>query len=116
MVEGQKIDQIDRADDAIWLGKRRDTEVAKQMDVPVYGLTDGIPLQLDTRIILRITGDPREEVLPTVLPKSFEATALRRPLPARLAPDGSLRLQVHAGNWTMEIAARAPENLAEISL
>jgi hypothetical protein len=116
-VDGQKIDQLDRADDAIWLGKHRDTEVAKQMDVQVYRLlTDGIPLRLDTRIVLRITGDPREEVLPAVLPSSFEATALRSPLPSRLGPDGSLRLQVRAGNWTVEMAARAPENLAKIPL
>jgi hypothetical protein len=116
-VDGQKIDQVDRADDAIWLGKHRDSEVAKQMDVQVYRLlTDGIPLRLDTRIVLRITGDPREEVLPAVLPGSFEATALRSPLPARLGPDGSLRLQVRAGNWTVEMAARAPENVATISL
>jgi hypothetical protein len=116
-VDGQKIDQVDRADDSIWLGKHRETEVAKQMDVQVYRLlTDGIPLRLDTRIVLRITGDPREEVLPVVLPGSFEATALRSPLPARLGPDGSLRLQVRAGNWTVEMAARAPENVAKISL
>ena len=116
-VDGQKIDQLDRADGAIWLGKHRDTEVAKQMDVQVYRLlTDGIPLRLDTRIVLRITGDPREERLPTVLPGSFEATALRSPLPARLGPDGSLSLQVRAGNWTVEMAARAPESVAKISL
>jgi hypothetical protein len=30
-------------------------------------LSDGIPLRLDTRIVLRITGDPREEVLPARL-------------------------------------------------
>jgi hypothetical protein len=50
-----------------------------------------------------------------VLPGGFEATALRSPLPARLGPDGSLRLQVRAGNWTVETAARAAENLAKIS-
>ncbi|HWX33693.1 MAG TPA: hypothetical protein VNZ53_40480 [Steroidobacteraceae bacterium] len=116
-VDGQKIDQLDRADDAIWLGKHRDTEVAKQMDVQVYRLlTDGIPLRLDTRIVLRITGDPREEGLPAVLPGSFEATALRSPLPAHLGPDGGLRLQVRAGNWTVEMAARAPETITKISL
>jgi len=116
-VDAQKIEQLDRADDAIWLGKHRDTEVAKQMDVQVYRLlTDGIPLRLDTRIVLRVTGDAREEVLPAVLPNGFEAMALRSPLPARLDPDGSVRLQVRAGNWTVEIAARAPENLAAISL
>lgn len=116
-VDGRKIDQLDRADGAVWLGKHRDAEVAKQMDVQVYRLlTDGIPLKLDTRIMLRITGDPREEVLPGVLPGGFEATALRSPLPARLGPDGSLRLQARAGNWTVEIGARAAENLAKISL
>ena len=116
-VDGQEIEQPDRADSALWLGKRRDTEVAKQMDVQVYRLlTDGIPLKLDTRMVLRVTGDPREEVLPGVLPGGFEAAALRSPLPARLGPDGSLRLQVRAGNWTVEMTARAAENLAKFTL
>jgi hypothetical protein len=116
-VDGQKVEQLERADGAVWLGKHRDVEVAKQMDVQVYRLlTDGIPLRLDTRIMLRVTGDPREEVLPGVLPGGFEAAALRSPLPARLVPDGSLRLQVRAGNWTVELAGRAAENLAKISL
>ena len=116
-VDGQKIEQLDRADDAVWLGKHRDAEVAKEMDVQVYRLlTDGIPLKLDTRIVLRVTGDPREEVLPGVLPGGFEAAALRSPLPARLGPDGSLRLQVRAGNWTVEMSARAAESLAKFSL
>jgi hypothetical protein len=116
-VDGQKIEQLDRTDDSIWLGKHRDVEVAKQMDVQVYRLlTDGIPLQLDTRIVLRITGDPREELLLGVLPGGFEAAALRSPLPARLGPDGSLRLQVRAGNWTVEMSARAAETLAKFSL
>jgi hypothetical protein len=116
-LDSQRIEQLDRTDDAIWLGKRRDAEAAKQMDVQVYRLlTDGIPLRLDTRIVLRITGDPREEVLPAVLPSGFESMALRSPLPAHLGPDGSLRLQVRAGNWTVEIAARAPENVVKITL
>jgi hypothetical protein len=116
-VDGQKIEQLDRADNAVWLGKHRDAEVAKQIDVQIYRLlTDGIPLKLDTRMVLRVTGDPREEVLMGVLPGGFEAAALRSPLPARLGPDGSLRLQVRAGNWTVEMAARAAESLAKFSL
>jgi hypothetical protein len=116
-LDGQRIEQLDRADHALWLGKHRDAEVAKQMDVQVYRLlTDGIPLKLDTRIVLRVTGDPREEVLQGVLPGGFEAAALRSPLPARLGPDGSLQLQVRAGNWTVEMAARAPENLGKFTL
>jgi len=116
-VDGQRVEQLELADDAVWLGKHRDAEVAKEMDVQVYRLlTDGIPLSLDTRIVLRVTGDPREEVLLGVLPGGFDAAALRSPLPARLGPDGSLRLQVRAGNWTVEMAARAPENLVKLSL
>ncbi len=116
-VDGQKMDQVDRADSAIWLGRHRDTEVAKEMDVQVYRLlSDDIPLQLDTRIVLRVTGDPREETLSPVLPKGFEPMSLHSPLPARLGTDGTLRLQVRAGNWTLEMGARAPEKLADISV
>jgi hypothetical protein len=116
-LDGRKVEQVDRADSAIWLGKHRDAEVAKQMDVQVYRLlSDGIPLNIETRIVLRVTGDAREEVLSGALPTGTEAIALRSPLPARLEADGKLKLQVRAGNWTLELVARAPESLDNISL
>jgi len=116
-LDGQKIEQPDRADDAVWLGKRRDAEIGKQMDVQVFRLlSDGIPLMLETRIVLRVTGDPREEVLQGAMPAGFEAVALHSPLPARLGADGNLKIQARAGNWTLQLDARAPENLATIRL
>ena len=116
-VDGQLIEPLDRADDALWLGKRRDTAVAKQMDVQVYRLlTDGIPLMLETRVELRITGDPREENLIGVIPPGFAAVALNSPLPARLSADGSLKIQARAGSWTVEVTLRATDNPSQVSL
>ena len=116
-VDGQPIEPLDRADDALWLGKRRDTAAAKQMDVQVYRLlTDGIPLMLETRVELRVTGDPREEILNGVIPSGFAAVALNSPLPARLAPDGSLKIQARAGSWTVQVNLRATDNPGKVSL
>ncbi|HEY2683412.1 MAG TPA: hypothetical protein VGI93_07890 [Steroidobacteraceae bacterium] len=116
-LDGRKLEQVGRADSAIWLGKHRDVEVAKQMDLQVYRLlADGIPLMIETRLVLRVTGDAREEILAGALPPGIVGTALRSPLPARLEADGKLKLQVRAGTWTIQLMGRAPESLTVISL
>ena len=62
-------------------------------------VVDEIPLVLETRITLRVSGAARDEQLGRVLPDGFVPTALLGPLPARLEPDGRLRVQVRPGHW-----------------
>lgn len=71
-------------------------------------LADGVPVTLTTRLRLQVSGRPREELLGPVLPAGLVPLALDSPLPARLEPDGRLRVQLRTGDWTLEIAARAP--------
>ena len=69
-------------------------------------LLDEVPLILTTRIDLAIAGESREELLGRVLPDGFVPLLMSGPLPARLEPDGRLRLQVRPGRFTVEIVAR----------
>jgi hypothetical protein len=116
-LDGQKIEQADRPDNAVWLGKRRDAEVPQQLDIQVYRLlTDGIPEILNTRLSLQVAGDAREETLPAILPRGFEPISLDSELPAHLDADGRLHVQLRAGSWTISVVARAAADLGKITI
>src|SRR5262249_46949387 len=46
----------------------------------------------------------------------FLPMALASQLPARLEPDGKLRVQVRPGSWTLDVTARHPRALTELKL
>ncbi|HEV3457492.1 MAG TPA: hypothetical protein VHG32_13095 [Thermoanaerobaculia bacterium] len=69
-------------------------------------LVDEVPFEAVTRIELSVSGREREVVLAPPLLTGFLPLSLTSPLPARLEPDGRLRVQVRPGAWTIELAAR----------
>jgi hypothetical protein len=69
-------------------------------------LVDDVPFEVVTRIELSVSGREREVVLGSPLLPGFLPLSLGSPLPARLEPDGRLRIQVRPGAWTVEVAAR----------
>jgi hypothetical protein len=106
-LDGRRIAQPERPDGAVWLGKRREAEQPERMEVQVYRLLrDEVPARLTTLIRLQVSGDGREEVLARVLPEGFTPLSLESLLPARLEPDGRLRVQVRAGSWDVTLVAR----------
>ncbi|HEV7715356.1 MAG TPA: hypothetical protein VGO53_07160, partial [Steroidobacteraceae bacterium] len=106
-LDGRRVTQPERPDGAVWLGKRRTAEQPARMEVQVYRLLqDSVPTLLVTRVRLQVSGDGREEILARVLPEGFTALRLQSPLPARLEPDGRLRVQVRAGSWDVDVSAR----------
>jgi hypothetical protein len=103
----------------LWL---RDAEAQPEareddrIDVQVHRLAvDEIPFALETRISLRVSGAAREERLGRALPEGFVPTALDGPLPARLDPDGRLRVQVRPGEWVLTLRARASAPVSAVS-
>ncbi len=91
----------------LWLQKRREEAEESRIDLSVHRLvTDEVPLLLRTRIELRVSGKSREEVLGKSLPAGFVPMSLESPLPARVEPDGRLRVQVRPGRWTIDLLAR----------
>lgn len=102
----------------LWL-KSRPSTVAEEarLDIRVYRrVTDDIPLELTTRVELRVSGNNREVVLGRALADEFVAMTLDSPLPARLESDGHLRVQVRPGTWTIEIRARHLGPVATLAL
>ncbi|HEX4963397.1 MAG TPA: hypothetical protein VF173_21385 [Thermoanaerobaculia bacterium] len=80
---------------------------AESLEVIVHRLvTDSVPLVLETRLQLAVSGKAREVLLGRALPDGFIPLELSSPLPARIEPDGRLRVQVRPGSWTLELKAR----------
>jgi hypothetical protein len=100
----------------LWL-QRRETadEDSERIDVIVHRLIDDdIPLLLETQVQLEVSGKGREVLLGPALPAGFVPLSLSSPLPARLEPDGRLRMQVRAGRWTVALTARHDGPLASL--
>jgi hypothetical protein len=89
----------------------------RRVEVEVHRLVrDGVPLALETRIRLRVSGDAREELLGKALPPGFAPLSVEGELPARLEPDGRLRVQLRAGVFDLTLGARGEADLRELSL
>lgn len=112
VVDGQPIARPRRdASGTLWLREARADAAAapaeNRVDLEVARrFQDAVPPRLLSRITLRVSGETREELLGVVLPEGWLATAIDASLPARLDPDGRLRVQLRPGDWTIEVDAR----------
>ncbi|MBS0433080.1 MAG: hypothetical protein JSS21_11855, partial [Proteobacteria bacterium] len=115
-VDGAAIAQPERDGDSLTLGEAaaRKRE-ADSLNLRVFRrLSDGAPPMLATQVRLHVAGSAREQIFGPALPRGFVATALGGDLPARLDPDGRLRVQLRPGNWTLNLDARGLAPLAKI--
>lgn len=105
-------------DGTLWLQKRIEAASEQNLlDVVVHRkLTDAIPLQATTEISLHVAGKNREELLGRALLPDFVPMQVTSELPARLEPDGRLRVQVRPGAWTIRVEGRHPGDLQQIVL
>ncbi|OQW91926.1 MAG: hypothetical protein BWK79_15780, partial [Beggiatoa sp. IS2] len=98
----------------LWLrqrGGQNEGEAAEEnrLELRVYRqIDDDIPLQIVTQIELDVAGRHREAILGPVLTDKQIPMSLDSPLPARLEPDGRLRVQVRPGSWKLTLRARQP--------
>lgn len=81
------------------LGERLELDVFRRV-------IDEIPLQMVTRLDLRVAGPQREVLLPPMVPAGAVPLTLESALPVRLEADGSLRLQVRPGRWFVDLTLR----------
>jgi len=114
-VNGARVALPERAGDSLRLGAAREQTLVDQLDIQIYRkLTDRIPGLLHSRLTFNVAGRPREEVVGPLLPAGFVPMQLAGPLPARLQPDGRLRVQVRPGTWTLELTARSVSALETV--
>ncbi|MFZ2724663.1 MAG: hypothetical protein WAX77_00240 [Methylococcaceae bacterium] len=79
-------------------------------------ITDEVPLQVTTRLVLEVSGQARELKIDALLLPDLIPLALESPLPARLDANGQLAMQVKAGQWQIELVARSSKELVQLSL
>jgi len=93
----------------LWLraGPEEASAGERRIDLEVHRkVTDEVPLELETRVALQVSGPGREERIGPALPPGFVPLGLVSPLPARIEPDGRLRVQVRAGRHELLLRAR----------
>lgn len=107
-VNGQSVNFPLRDDsNRLWLQRKADAEGVEQAQVRLHRkISDGVPLMIETRIRLEVSGKGRELVLGRALLAGLIARQLSSPLPAVLEPDGSLKVQARAGIWDIILLAR----------
>ena len=117
-VDGERIEQPQRNRNALWLGEQQvEKKVEDAMKVEVYRLiSDDIPTRLATVIKIEVAGSVREELIGPTLPDGFVPISIGSGLPARLEPDGNLRIQVRPGAWEVHLLARGSGVLNELTL
>jgi hypothetical protein len=102
----------------LWLKKTTEEEDGEsRLEVVVHRkVLDEIPLILETRIEIQVAGKSREVVLGRALPDRFVPTWLDGPLPARVEPDGRLRVQVRPGRWALSLSSRHEGPVTSLTL
>jgi len=107
-VDGKAVDLPHREPSGqLWLRSAAAQAAPEGLEIEVERrVVDEIPLLLVTRIELNVSGKDREVTLGKALPDGFVPMALESPLPARVEPDGHLRVQLLPGTWTLELTAR----------
>ncbi len=121
-INGTNIPKPNIRDKQLWLtetdvGHKKQENVQNSLDIQVFRkLTDDVPMQVTTRLVLEISGEQREVKLAKPILDGFIPLSLQSPLPARIEPDGQLLVQVRPGRWQLDIDARGAKETNNISL
>ena len=101
----------------LWLRARTEEAAGEgeSLRIQVFRhVADGIPLFVDTRLQLEVSGRAREVTFPGALLPDSAPVAVSGSLPARVE-DGALRVQVRAGRYAVRLLSRIesqPESLS----
>ena len=92
----------------LWLQAEEKEKADDQTELHVYRkLMEGMPLLLQTRITLDVSGKAREIAIARMLLQNFIPQELQTALPAKLGKDGSLLVQAKPGHWEINLIARS---------
>ncbi len=118
IVDGKGVARPERTNAGIFLGEReRQSQARDAVSTQVYRLVaDDVPTRLTTSLRIDVSGGVREELFGPLLPEGFVPLTINSQLPARLEPDGKLRVQVRPGSWTILLRARGADVLNSVAL
>jgi hypothetical protein len=115
----QAFPQLDERGE-LWLRERPESapgpERAERVAVRVFRrVEDDLPMRLTTRLEIDVSGTPREVLLGPAMPEGAIPLALESALPARLEPEGRLRLQLRPGSWVVSLIGRFPGSVDRLT-
>ena len=117
-LSGKKIDFPNRDKEGrLWLEKvAKESAAEDRLEVRVHRkVTDDIPLVLTTQLVLNVSGKAREIRIGKFVEDGFTPMEIKSPIPLRLEKDGSLKLQVRPGSWTVELKHRRSGSVESIA-
>ncbi|MEY4587991.1 MAG: hypothetical protein RL497_67 [Pseudomonadota bacterium] len=103
----------------LWLAAQDSAEEAESdsLSLKVFRLLeDSIPMLLTSRLELEVSGAEREVLLGPWLLPGFTPRVFTSELPAKLEPDGQLRVQVKPGTWSISLMAHSLNPKPNLSL
>jgi len=102
----------------LWLDKSiQKKSIQDALDVQVYRkIDDGHPMQVQTRLILHVSGRSRDVTFPKIQLLGFTPLKLKSQLPARINQQGDLLLQVRPGNWQINLTSYQSGIISELTL
>lgn len=112
---------VDRdAQGRLWLRDRTPStgaETQDRLDLRVHRkVSDLSPIRVDTQLVLDVAGRQREVVLAAPMLTGFIPIELRSALPARIEADGTLRVQLRPGSWTIGVTAYRPGEVTRLAV
>lgn len=112
----EKISPILEKDGRLWLNREQTRKKEEdRMDVSIFRrITDSIPMEVETRIRLRISGKEREEKLEKVLPENSFPMNIQSPLPVDIGNQNSLIIQARPGIWELVLVSGFAERINRI--
>ncbi|MBF0462444.1 MAG: hypothetical protein HQL87_13750 [Magnetococcales bacterium] len=118
-VAGRKVPfAVPDAQGRLWLHPpTTEKPVEDQLDMTVHRLIqDGVPLTLETRLELRISGKKREILLDQPLDEGWIPLRLDASLPVQWEADGRLRVHARPGVWKVILTQRQAGPVAQLGL
>lgn len=109
---GKPVGFVDREGPVLWLkrGSEAGEREEDRLDVAVFRkVQDGVPLLVETRVLLEVAGQGREATLPGAVLEGFAPLSLDGSLPARL-DGGALKVQVRPGRHTLTLVQRRDQD------
>lgn len=110
---------IDAASGVLWIQKTAEAaeegKIEDSLRVQRYRrLQDDLPMRLETRLRLQVSGQQREVLIEHPMLAGSIPLRVDSPLPARLEPDGRLRVQLRPGEWQLSVHGRFPEEVLQL--
>ena len=101
----------------VWLGTQKEVETTVEgLEVEVHRMiSDAIPMQVTTRLVLHVSGRARELNFKEVLLAGTVPIAVSSQLPVRLDKQHRLSVQVHAGTYEVLVIAKANGDLETLA-